>query len=394
MMKTSVQATISLIACAGLLRLTLLDAQAIPPQGSAGSGGSTQACEAPRAAFQRVLARADSIFAGVGSQAAILRNGELVMTVENGWSDLEHRVPVTVDTKFQVASVTKAFTGLALLKLWEEGRIDLDRSVQAYVPTFPEKQGVITARLLAAHLGGVRHYQEEERTANFLFTHYYRIADALTLFGDDPLAAAPGTRFIYSSYGYNLLAAVIGGASGVEFDEHVRRVIIEPLGLTTTQFDNTLRPVTGRARGYTYYYPWYSRSADSLILQVPAFDYSYNVGGGNILSTARDLVYVGRAAIHTGLLAPASISLLSKPIQPDKSRWSFGWVIDDTAERLRLVSEGSVPGFQATIVAYPAEDLVVAYLQNSWGRWPADPGAAPDPLRELVALCLEGDRTR
>lgn len=335
-----------------------------------------------------MLARADSIFAGVGSQAAILRDGELVVTVQNGWSDLEHRVPVTADTRFQVASVTKAFTGLALLKIREDGRIGLDRPVQEYVPPFPQKKGTITPRLLAAHLGGIRHYDEGERTPNFLFTHYDRVSDALTLFSEDSLAAAPGAQFIYSSYGYNLLAATIGGASGVRFDEYVRREIIEALGLKRTQFDNTLRPIEGRARGYTYYYPWYSRSADSLLLRVPAFDYSYNTGGGNILSTASDLVYLGRAAIRPGLLAPESISLLSEPIQPAQSRWSFGWVIEDSKERLRLRSEGSVPGFQATIEAYPAEDLVVALLLNSWGKWPADQATAPNVMQELVTLCL------
>lgn len=377
---------------AGVLYLTFaLVACAAQPSVEALRGGSARACQAPRASFQRVLARADSIFAGVGSQAAILRDGELVVTVENGWSDLEHRVPVTADTRFQVASVTKAFTGMALLKLREDGRIGLDRPVQEYVPSFPQKHGMITPRLLAAHLGGIRHYQEEERTPNFLFTHYDHVTDALVLFGEDALAATPGTQFIYSSYGYNLLAAVISGASGVEFDEYIRAVFIEPLGLTRTQFDNALRPVDGRARGYTYYHPWHSRSADSLLLRVPAFDYSYNMGGGNMLSTARDLVYLGRAAIRPGLLEPESISLLSTPIRPEQSRWSFGWAIEDSTGRLRLRSEGSVPGFQATIEAYPAEDVVVALLVNSWGKWPADRATAPNVMRELVTLCLEGE---
>jgi CubicO group peptidase (beta-lactamase class C family) len=346
-------------------------------------------CQAPRASFQQILARADSVFEGVGSQAAILHHGDLVVTVENGFSDREHHVPVTADTRFQVASVTKAFTGMALLKLQEDGRIDLDRPVHEFVPAFPEKQGVITPRLLAAHAGGIRHYREGERTPNFLFTHFDRIGDALALFSDDSLAAAPGTQFIYSSYGYNLLAATISGASGADFAEYVRRVIIAPLGLQRTRFDDVRRPVDGRARGYTYYYPWYSRSADSLLIRVPDFDYSYNMGGGNMLATARDLVYVGRAAIRPGLLSSESVSLLSRPIRPAESRWSFGWVEqEDSAGRLRLRAEGSVPGYQATIVAYPSEDFVVAYLQNSWGRFPTDPATAPDVMKELVELCL------
>jgi CubicO group peptidase (beta-lactamase class C family) len=373
---------------AWLLRPPATEAQVPSPQRSDGDGRPARACQAPRASFQQVLARGDSVFEGVGSQAAILYRGDRLVTVENGFSDLEHRVPVTADTRFPIASVTKAFTGMALLRLQEDGRIDLDRPIQDFVPAFPEKQGVITPRLLAAHVGGVRHYEEGERTPNFLFTHFDRVTDALTLFSEDSLAAAPGTRFIYSSYGYNLLAAAISGAADEDFAGYVRRVIVEPLGLQRTQFDDVRRPVGGRARGYTYYYPWYSRSADSLLMRVPDFDYSYNMGGGNMLATARDLVYVGRAAIRPGLLASESVLLLSEPIRPAASRWSYGWVVGHSAGRMRLRAEGSVPGYQATIEAYPAEDLVVAFLQNSWGRFPSDPANAPETMRDLVMLCL------
>ena len=138
--------------------------------------------------------------------------GETVLAENLGYADLEHRVPVTNETRFGVASITKAFTGLSLLKLREAGRIDLDAPIQRYVPAFPVKPGgVITPRLLAAHLAGIRHWGQE-RNAALYARHFDDVNDVLALFKDDTLVAPPGTKASYSSYGYNLIAAAIQSA--------------------------------------------------------------------------------------------------------------------------------------------------------------------------------------
>ena len=107
------------------------------------------------AALQDVHARQRN----VGLAAAVSRDGKLLYSGRLGFADLERRVPVTPGTRFAIASVTKAFTGAALVTLAEQGRIDLDAPIQRYVPAYPQKRWLVTARALAGHMGGVRHYE-------------------------------------------------------------------------------------------------------------------------------------------------------------------------------------------------------------------------------------------
>src|SRR6516164_2014374 len=141
-----------------------------------------------------------------GLAVASAVDGQIVYSEGFGYADLEERVPAWPTTKFRIGSVSKPLTAVALLQLVEQGKIDLDAPVQKYVPTFPDKSGKITPRLLAGHLAGIRHYKGDE----FLIArHYDNVLEGLKIFEDDPLVAPPGSKFNYSSYGYNLLSAVI-----------------------------------------------------------------------------------------------------------------------------------------------------------------------------------------
>jgi CubicO group peptidase (beta-lactamase class C family) len=217
----------------------------------------------------------------VGLSAAVAVHGTVEFSEQLGLADVEHAVPVDPETRFGIASVTKAFTGAALLKLHEAGRIELDAPIRRWVPEFPEKPGpTITPHLLAVHRAGIRHYRDGERTPAFYAAHYDSAAQAVELFADDSLLFEPGTGYSYSSYGYNLLAAAIERASGRRFADFVRSEILDPLGLQQTRFDDVRFPVERRAERYSYYHPTDYRARDSVWL-VPRWDYSYNQGGGN-----------------------------------------------------------------------------------------------------------------
>lgn len=109
----------------------------------------------------------------VGLQAAVSLDGKLVFSEGIGLADMENQSPVSTDTRFEIASITKAFTGTVALMLSERGELDLDAPIQKYVSTFPDKTdgrrgGVVTARLIAGGLGGIRHYNMLERDGKFL----------------------------------------------------------------------------------------------------------------------------------------------------------------------------------------------------------------------------------
>src|SRR5215469_8228932 len=161
-----------------------------------------------------------------GLAVAVAVDGQVIYAEGFGYADLEERVPVWPTTKFRIGSISKTLTSVAVMQLVEAGKLDLDAPVQKYVPSFPDKDGKITPRLLAGHLAGIRHYKGDE----FLISnHYDSVVDALKIFEDDPLVAAPGTEFHYSSYGFDLLSAVIEGASRENFLRYMQNHVFTPL---------------------------------------------------------------------------------------------------------------------------------------------------------------------
>jgi CubicO group peptidase (beta-lactamase class C family) len=120
------------------------------------------------------------------------------------------------------------------------------------VPSFPEKPWPITARQLLAHLGGIRDYSEGEFAST---RHYTSVTEALAVFKDDPLVHEPGTRFLYSTYGYTLLGAAVEGAAGESFLNYLRKNVLEPAGMERTTADdifaicNRAQAISGTPRG-------------------------------------------------------------------------------------------------------------------------------------------------
>ena len=177
----------------------------------------------------------------VGVQSAIHLGGRLVFSNALGLADRQNQVPVTRHTAFPVASLTKAFTGVAVLKAEAAGKLDLDVPIQRYVPEFPVKpEVVITPRRLAAHRAGIRHWGPE-RDALYA-RHFDSLDQILPWFANDPLRPKAGAEYQYSSYGYNLLGLAIERATGVPFARYVHERVLRPLGLAKTRFDDAPRP--------------------------------------------------------------------------------------------------------------------------------------------------------
>ena len=328
------------------------------------------ACRAKSPALRNAIADVQRRQRNVGLSVLVMLGGETVVAENLGFADLEHRVPVTSETRFGVASITKAFTGLALLKLHEAKRIDLDAPIQRYVPAFPVKPGgAITPRLLAAHLAGIRHWAQE-RNADLYARHFDDVNDILPLFKDDTLVAPPGTKYSYSSYGYNLLGAAIQSASGVKYQDYVNREIISRLGLKSTGFDDVRRVLPNRARRYSYFHPWTFAIDSVSVYRVPDWDYSHNTAGGNMYSTAADLARLGRAIERQGFLSQQSLDLLNRRprVGAVQASMSFGFFVSDSTAPHRLLSiGGSNAGLQSGLQVYPDDDLVIVVLANTWG---------------------------
>ena len=302
-----------------------------------------------------------------GLAIAVAVDGRIVYSEGFGFADLEERVPVWPTTKFRIGSVSKPLAAVALLQLVEQGKLDLDAPVQRYVPSFPDKGAPITTRMLAGHLGGIRHYKDDE---NLSAKHYNNVLEGLKIFKDDPLVAPPGTKFSYSSYGFNLLSAVVQGASGQDFLSYMHEHVFEPLGLRSTVEDQPAEIIEQRARFYT-------QAKHQHVLNAPFVDNSYKWAGGGFLSSAEDLVRFGSALLEPGFLKRDSLQLLFAPQKTkdgQETKYGMGWFIGKSTSGQKIFehSGGSVGG-TSELILYPDVHMVVAMVTNfagdEGGRW-------------------------
>jgi serine beta-lactamase-like protein LACTB len=333
--------------------------------------GAVSSCADSAPAFRRVIAEFQSRQQNPAISVGVRHNGRTVFSEATGFANLDARTPAAADMAFSIASITKAFTGVALLKLVEAGRIDLDAEIQRYVPDFPHHPSgrPITVRMLAHHLAAVRHWGPERNDT--LYAHHFAdVHDILALFRNDPWVPdlAPLTRYSYSSYGYNTLAMAIQSASGTSFQKYMNAAVIEPLKLSSVHFD---RPGLGGARRPSRY-SWYDltdfHELTDAPQHVPDWDYSFNMGAGGLISNVDDLLTFGRALRQPGLLRAESLALLwTRPtIDGIPSSMSFGEFV--RADPARISMSGSNAGVQAGLTVWKDEDLVVTVLANSWGR--------------------------
>ena len=208
---------------------------------------------------------------------AIAVHGRIVYAEAFGFADLEQRVPATTSTKFRVGSISKPFTAAALGLLDQHGNVDLDAPILRYVPSFPDKGASITVREVGGHLGGIRGYKPNEPESQ---VHYPSVDSSLVRFRDDSLVAQPGTKFVYSSYGFVLLSSVIEHAAGVPYLDFMRDSLFRVLGMTGTVPDDPFVLTPSRAR-------WYDLQPDDTYRNSDFADLSYKWAGGGFLSTRR-----------------------------------------------------------------------------------------------------------
>jgi CubicO group peptidase (beta-lactamase class C family) len=288
-------------------------------------------------------------------------NGKVVWTQGYGKADLEQNVAVTSSTKFRIGSVSKPLTATAVALLSQQGKLDVDAPVQKYVPGFPDKGAVITTREVGGHLGGIRHYRENEFET---CAHYKNVNDALDIFKNDPLVAPPGTKFNYSSYGFNLISAVVQNASGENFLTYMRGNVFAPLGMNDTAADEEDALVPNRARFYDY-------QNDGSYRNAALTDNSYKWAGGGFLSTPRDLVTFGSALLHPGLLNQDSLKLLFTRQHTNDGKptdYGFGWGIHENPGEPRLWEHsGGATGGSAKLFLYPDQGVVFAWTMNTTG---------------------------
>jgi CubicO group peptidase (beta-lactamase class C family) len=294
-----------------------------------------------------------------GVAVAVIQHGKLVFEKGYGLANLEYDIPVTPQTVYHVASVSKQFTAMALVLLEQEGKLSLADDVHKYLPELPDYGHPITLRQLLQHTSGIRDQWQTLGLAG------WRLDDVITqkqilglLFRQKELNFVPGTAHLYSNGGYTLAAEVVARVSGKPFPDFCQERIFGPLAMTRTHFHLDHRRIV-RDRAYSY-----EKSGQGY--QASPLNYA-NVGATSLFTTASDLArwldnfrdpkVGGRAAIER--LEEQAVLADGKKID-----YALGLAIGNYRGLKTVSHGGGDAGYRSYVLWFPEQELGIAVVSG------------------------------
>ncbi len=312
-----------------------------------------------------------------GLAVAVVRGGDTLLMKGYGKADLEWDVPMPVDAVFEIGSVTKQFTAAAVLRLRDEGKLDLDADITEYLPDYPTQGHRIPVRRLLDHTSGIKGYTE---MASFgpISTRRLPRDSLVALFAAEPFDFPPGEAQIYNNSAYFLLGLIIEKVSGVSYEEYVERELFAKLGMARSSYCSNSDVVARRARGY--------QSMGGVLVRAPYLDHTWPYAAGSLCSTVGDLITWLRALHGGGVLPEASYREMIAPARLADGtplRYGMGLALTpDSRNRPAIHHGGGIFGFVSDTRYYPDEDLYVVVLVNTTGN--LSPAAIADELVDVL----------
>jgi CubicO group peptidase (beta-lactamase class C family) len=277
-----------------------------------------------------------------------------------GSRDVARGLPATPRTTWRMASITKSFTAVAVLRLVEQGRLELDADIRTLVPSWPEKRWPVTVRQILGHLGGVPHYGNLGPSHD---TGPLDTAGAVALVAHKELEAEPGTRFLYSTWAYNLLGAAIEAASGQSYGEYLQEHVFGPAGMVHAAMDDRRTRDEHHATGY--------RLRDGRLMPSRLIDVSGRFAGGGTRASIEDLLGFGGALLDYRLLSRASTGLMQTSMSTRDGRltdYGMGFATWPLRGHYVVAHSGAQPETSTLLLLLPGEDVVIALASNVEGQ--------------------------
>ncbi|WP_292050740.1 MULTISPECIES: serine hydrolase domain-containing protein [unclassified Brevundimonas] len=302
----------------------------------------------------------------------VARGNEVLFRQTYGKANYEQQTPFELDTRFRLASVSKQFTGVAVLKLQDEGKLSVNDPVCQWIQPCPERWANVRIHHLISHTSGIPDLMAQANWGQVRVTPHspeQLLANA-TRYG---LQFQPGEKVRYNNVGFNLAAYIVAKASGMSFEDYLQKTFFEPLGMTQTGSDvhaNT----PGLAMGYGLF-------PQGLTPQ-PLANVSVVHGAGALYSTMDDLL-MWNLALHNGrILKPESYADLIRDHSPEdtpKERgrphraYGYGVFMNSLGERVspsfsepQIYHTGSWSGFRNLVSYEPTQKITVVVLSNNY----------------------------
>lgn len=323
---------------------------------------------------QRIDSLLNSMYADqkINGNVLVAEKGKVIYKHSFGNANEEKKQKLDENSVFELASVSKQFTAVAIMILKEKNRLGLEDNLTIYIPELSYYKG-ITIRNLLNHTSGLPDYEEVMDT---LFDKN-KIAinqDIITLYAkhNPKVLFEPNTKWKYSNTGYALLASVIEKVTGMSYGDYLNKVIFKPLKMNNTSVYRrryTTQQIKNYALGYVY-----SDSLKKYILPDDLPETKYVVwldgivGDGTVNSTVIDLLKWDRALYTNNLLSAEGMKEIFEVAtlnDNSKTKYGFGWGIEENADYGKIVSHsGGWPGYKTFIDRHITNDKTIIILQN------------------------------
>jgi CubicO group peptidase (beta-lactamase class C family) len=310
----------------------------------------------------------------VGIAAAVVRGSDTILLKGFGKADVEWGVPMPADAMFEIGSITKQFTAVALLQLRDEGKLSLDDEITKWLPDFDTRGNKVTLRRLLDHTSGIKGITEMPEFGTLSMNARFPRDSAYALIKRYPFEFPTGEAQIYNNSAFWLLGLVVEKASGMTYEDYVEKKLFQPLGMKRSMYCNSAENIERRAHGYTVQNGVVRRAATNV--------HTWPFSAGSLCSTVGDLV-TWLQALHGGkVLSQKSYAEMTAPSKLNDGtplRYGMGIGVGKDNRGLNVIGHGGgIGGFTSDASWYPDAKVAIVVLMNSNGN--LDPGAVAGEL--------------
>ena len=316
-----------------------------------------------------------------GLAIAVIRNGEVIYKNIFGYSVVEHKVKVKLETTFELASLTKQFVAAGILLLVKDRKVDLDERIEKYVDSLPGYWKDLTIRQLLSHTAGLA-AQGEEYASLHPWPKYVSKQMMWEAAVADSVSSSPGQTFSYSNTGYFLAEVIIENVTNEPYQKFFQERIFNPLQLENTYFEDQVKVIPNAAQGYTL--------RDKELIKIWRVSQEEMAGGWGIWSSLPDMIRWSQALVSNELLNKEIQEEMFKPIQlssGESFRYGLGWFVTERHGITYYYHNGRT-GPEMLIL--PDEKLTVIVLGNLGLGVGLLESSAPNPygMADVVASSL------
>jgi CubicO group peptidase (beta-lactamase class C family) len=315
---------------------------------------SVSACTQPREQKLNEYMEAANQNAGFNGCALVAKDGKILLEKGYGYRDAASKTLHDSNSIFQIGSVTKQFTAILILQLQQQGKLSVNDKLSKYFPQY-QYADKITIKNLLNHTSGIYNYTNDEDFMSNHITEYFSEATLWKMIKDKPLDFEPGSKFNYSNSGYLLLGYIAEKVSGRPYEALARDLLFNKAGMANSGYDFTHLKSPNKSTGYF---------TKDLNAKAPIVDSSVSFSAGAVYSTIEDL-YKWNTALNTYKIVPKNV--LETAYEPFKEKYGYGFFIDSTSGKRRIMHGGGIHGFTSQLTYIPADKVTIVILCNNSG---------------------------